>query len=134
MGKLILLENLCPNQWFLNKLKVEKIRNLWDRGLQTSLPSVLASPIDGELALIDGNTRAFVAWERGEKNILAVTKELSDIDDKGLLYEFLHREGKKKGIRSLCDLSEKILEPQDYQKKWIEFCCHLQKELEGNIR
>lgn len=125
MTKLIPLEKLRPNNWFLNKVKVELIRQVWNKGQQHFLPPVLVSEIDGELALINGNTRAFVAWERGQRLISVLFKNLSDIDDNAILYETLHRRGPEEGVLSVCDLTDRILESQEYQKKWVKFCQQL---------
>ena len=114
MNKLVLLTDLRPSNWFLNKVKVESIRYVWNKGQQNTLPPVLISEIDAQLALIDGNTRAFVAWEKGQKLISAIQKELSEIDNNELLYKYLHRRGPKNGIVSICNLAGRILEPKDY--------------------
>lgn len=63
MLKQVPLKYLQPNNWFLNKVKVESVRQIWNTGQQHLLLPVLVSEIDGELDLINGNTRAFVAWE-----------------------------------------------------------------------
>ena len=121
-NRVVSIKSLRPNNWFLNKEKVEAIRLIWRKGQQDFLPPVLASEIDGQLALIDGNTRAFVAWERKQKLISIVLKDIKDIGNHGNLYKTLHRKGPEVGILSVCDLIERILEPQDYQRKWIKFC------------
>lgn len=75
-----------------------------------------------ELAIIDGNTRAYVATQRGELRIEAHIQNLDQIDDCADLYVKLHKLGPSVGVASIGDLSERILEPQEYQEKWIEFC------------
>ena len=54
-----------------------------------------------------------------------VFKNLSDIDDNAILYKAIHRKGPEEGVLSICDLADRILEPKEYQKKWIEFCQYL---------
>ena len=133
MNKWVSIKNLQPNNWFLNKAKLEVIRAIWSKGQQNTLPPILICKIDSLWALIDGHTRAFVAWER-KQNLISVTiKQLSKIDNNKFLYEWLHRNGPKKGIVSIFDLAERILEPQDYQKQWIEFCYRLSETVKSRL-
>ena len=129
MKKVISLKDLQPNNLLLNKTKVEVIRKTWDKGQQNHLLPILISEIDNQLVLIDGHTRTFVAWERGQVWLPAIIKELSGIDNNSLLYKKLHRKMLENDITSICDLAERILEPEDYQKQWVDFCDQLLKKI-----
>ncbi len=118
----VAIECLRPNNWFLNLEKLEKIREVWSLGQQSILPPPSVSEIDGQLAIIDGNTRVYVAYENGSKEIEVDLKPLEDIDNYGSFYKKIHRESPSQGIFNVSDLSDRILEPKQYEVQWIELC------------
>jgi hypothetical protein len=63
MTKYLELDKLRPNNWFLDKSKLNAIRQVWGRGDQQLLPAVIVTIIDGDYSLIDGHCRAFAALE-----------------------------------------------------------------------
>lgn len=58
---------LRPNDWFINQVKLESVREAWRRGEQEHLAPVLVAEIDGRLSLLDGHSRAYVTFQRGER-------------------------------------------------------------------
>ena len=122
MQVLVNLKDLRPNNWFINQAKLEKVREAWLQGKQDILPSVLISKIDGSLALIDGHSRAYAAFENGQTMITADQQELCDIEGLLALYEYIHRLGPSKGIRTIADLASRIVSPQDHHSLWINWC------------
>jgi len=69
MTKYLDLNVLRPNNWFLDKNKLENIRQAWREGKQHLFPAVFVTTIDGEFILLDGHCRAFAAWENGAQEI-----------------------------------------------------------------
>ena len=61
-------------------------------------------------------------FKRGHTDIRALIKDLGDIEGSSELYLHIHNEGPQQGIMSIADLADRILEPEEYQKKWIGFC------------
>ena len=86
------------------------------------MPPVLVSEIDGILSLIDGHARTYAAYERGESHIQAVVTDLEQIEGSKALYRHIHREGLNKGIYTIADLSDRIVEPEQHRRQWIGTC------------
>jgi len=116
------LLDLRPNNWYINQAKLERVGIAWDNGEREKLPPVLVSEIDGELSLIDGHSRAYAAFERGETHINAEVCELEKIEGSSALYKHIHREGPKLGINTIADLKDRILPPEDHRRVWTGFC------------
>ena len=119
---LVNLIELKPNNWFINSAKLDRVREAWLNGMQDMLPPILVSEIDGTLALIDGHSRAYAAYENGRIRINADLEEIDDIEGTSALYKYIHRHGPSQGIRTIADLANRIVSPQDHQKLWISWC------------
>ena len=126
--KLVRLLDLRPNNWYINQEKLDSARAAWNNGNEENLPSVLVTKIDGELSLIDGHSRAYAAFERGETYIKAEVEELETIEGSTALYEYIHRQGPARGIYSIADLGERIVSAEEHKRLWIEYCSDWLKE------
>lgn len=136
MQKTVKLKDLRPNNWFINSEKLDKVREAWLNDQQNILPPVLISRIDGILALIDGHSRAFAAFENGQNEITADIRELDDIEGSRALYEHIHRQGPGQGIRTIANLASRIVSPQKHRLLWINYCTRWLEEHSGsgNVR
>lgn len=132
--KPVKLLDLRPNNWYINREKLDRVRAAWDSGEQDALPPVLVTEIDGELGLIDGHSRAFAAFERGETNINADICELEKIEGSSALYRHIHREGPKLGISTIADLVDRILPPEEHRRLWTGYCNAWLAENESNTK
>jgi len=119
---LVSLAELRPNNWFINRAKLRRIREAWKNGRQHALPPVLVSKIDGRLALIDGHSRAYAAYENGVKRIEADVVRLEDIEGSSDLYRYIHRHGPDRGVLTIADLSVRIVSPEEHRALWIDWC------------
>jgi len=113
---------LRANNWYVNQAKLDRVREAWSAGTQDTLPPVLVTHIDGELSLIDGHARTFAAYEAGAIEIRAEYESLEDIEGSTALYEHIHREGPARGVRSIADLADRIVDPDDHRRLWIGYC------------
>ena len=120
--KFVKLLALRPNNWYLNHEKLKRVRMAWKSGEQDALPPVLVTEIDGELSLIDGHSRAYAAYERGETHIKADVCELEKIEGSNALYRYIHREGPKLGVNTIADLRNRILPPDEHRRLWTGYC------------
>ena len=116
------IEALRPNNWYLNRAKLERVRSAWRRGEQGSLPPVLVTQIDGELSLIDGHARTYAAYENGAAAIPAIIEDLHAIEGSTALYEHIHRAGPGRGVRRIADLKSRIVDPPEHERRWIGYC------------
>src|SRR5690606_24395654 len=110
------------NQWFLNAAKLERIRRVWHMRRQFELPPILVTEIDGSLSLIDGHSRAYVAYEQGVRKMNGEFRELSLIEGLTALYELINRNGERNGIRQVSDLADRILSPEEFRLRWVDYC------------
>jgi hypothetical protein len=116
MTKYVYIENLRPNNWFLDKSKLDHIREIWNRGDQNMLPPVVVTLIDGELGLIDGHCRAFVALEYGADVIQADIVEAAQLVYKSEWLIIFHRQGPYIGVKKVQDLGKRIINTQNAEK------------------
>jgi len=116
------LHELRPNNWYLNRAKLNRVREAWATGTEGQLPPVLVTEIDGQLGLIDGHCRAYAAFERGELEIEAVFEPLDCIEGSGALYAHIHRAGPGVGVATLSDLERRIVDPPEHERLWIDYC------------
>lgn len=114
--------DLRPNNWYINRVKLDRAREAWCGGQGENLPPVLVTHIDGELSLIDGHARTFAAFERGRSEIKVVVEELDSIEGSKMLYEHIHREGPSIGVRTIADLAGRIVEADEHRRLWIGYC------------
>jgi hypothetical protein len=115
----IQLDQLRPNNWYLNKQKLDRVREAWRNGRADDLPPVTVTCIDGQWSLVDGHSRAFVAWENGSSRILAVVEEVRDLEEPHKVYEYLHARAPEQGICKIRDLQSRILESEAYEQEWL---------------
>lgn len=108
MTKYVALDRLKPNSWFLNRKKLDIVRQIWRDGNQHLLHAILVTTIDNELSLLDGHCRAFVAWENGAIDILADIESLHLISGPKDLYIVFHRQAPTIGIHHVADLGKRI--------------------------
>jgi len=113
MTKFVEINRLRPNNWYLDRKKLERIRGIWSRGEQNSLPNILVVTIEDDLSLIDGHCRAFVAWENGADGIASTVVRLDEISGIQELYVIFHRQGLVLGIRNVWDLGDKIYDLEE---------------------
>ena len=120
--QIVNLMELRPNNWYINKAKLNKIREVWRRKEQTRLPPVLVTRIDAEFSLIDGHSRAYAAYEQSVSKIAATIRDLHKIEGSQALYEHIHREGPGIGIRTIADLKDRIVEAELHKQLWVGYC------------
>ena len=131
---LVVLLDLRPNNWYINKTKLEQVRKAWRQGDQDLLPPVLVARIDGDLSLIDGHSRALVAYQQGRTQIKAQVQDLDAIEGSKALYTHIHREGSRRGIRTIADLENRVLDARQHRKTWVGYCTRWIEENEADTR
>jgi len=126
----VCLMDLRPNNWTINRMKLDRVREAWQRDKQDELPPVLVATIDGELSLIDGHSRAYAAFERGQTHIEVFVSDLAQIEGSAALYRHIHRVGPQLGIKTIADLKDRIVEPEEHERLWIGYCSQWLEENE----
>ena len=136
--QVVRLMALRPNNWTINRAKLERVRAAWRCGAQERLPPVLLAEIDGELSLIDGHSRAYAAYEHGQTHILARVEDLAQIEGSTALYTHIHRAGPAMVVRpiadrTIADLAGRIVSPRDHRRLWVGYCTRWLEENERQV-
>jgi hypothetical protein len=103
----LLIDELRPNNWFLSQEKIDLAREA-----SQPVAPVQVARIDGEWALLDGHSRAYVAWERGAEGIEAI-----EVPADHPVFEQIHREQRVHHISEL-----RILAAEEFKTQWLELC------------
>lgn len=126
----ISIEKLIPNNFYLNEDKVKRVREAYAKNNQEILPPVTVGIIGEEYSLIDGHSRAFVAFENGEKDILAEVYPIEEIPGSTQLYIYLHNKAKKLNLTSIDKLKDRILDSKEHELLWVKYCQELLERLD----
>jgi len=125
----ISIDKLIPNNFYLNEDKVKSIREAYANNNQESLPPVTVGIIGEEYSLIDGHSRAFVAYENGEKDILAEVYPIEEIPGPTELYVYIHNKAKELNLTSIDKLQDRILDSKEHELLWVQYCQELIENL-----
>jgi hypothetical protein len=104
------ISKLRPTFWYLERKKLEIIREAWRRGEESLLPPILVTNIDNEFTLIDGHCRAYVALINGATHIQALLKNISETENDYHLFHDFHRRCVSQGVLAIQDLENKIFD------------------------
>ncbi|MCX7884847.1 MAG: hypothetical protein N2448_07455 [Caloramator sp.] len=115
----VLIENLIPNNFYLNEDKIKSVRQAYENNNQKVLPPVTVAVIGEEYLLIDGHSRAFVAFENGEKDIIAEVYPIEEIPGPTKLYIYLHNKAKELNLTSIDKLKNRILNSEKHKVLWV---------------
>lgn len=127
--EMIQIENLVPNNLFLNGDKIDGLLNLSDEEFVDNIPPVLVTIIDGDYSLIDGHSRVYCAIKLRLTSIGATVQPLEAIGMEKL-YRRIHEEAKKLKIMSVNDLEDRILYGSEHEEKWVRFCNEIMAEMD----
>lgn len=123
------IRDLIPNNFYINKEKLEKIRNIYSEDKNPVFPPVLVGIINGEYALIDGHSRTMAAFENGKKFIYAQIHPIEEVPGPTKLYLTIHNKSKEIGLESIENLQDRIIPNCKYEVLWLKYCDDLLKEL-----
>ena len=129
MVRYLKLDDLRPNNWFLDRAKLNAIREIWKRGEQYLLPAVLVTLIDSEYGLIDGHCRAYVALENGIREIAAELVEPSEIEYRLEWLTIFHRQGPFVGVKHVQDLGKRIIDAKKLEERPVRISQRLKRDI-----
>ncbi|WMJ22808.1 hypothetical protein RBG61_12535 [Paludicola sp. MB14-C6] len=119
------------SQLFLSQSKLDAI----EKWFKTDLSNFDPLPVhdfegDGTLTLTDGHSRLFIAW----KNKLSQVPVYIDNDEliatvtAHKLYTKCIKICKQNKLHDISTLKNRILNDEEYQTQWLDFCEHLAME------
>jgi hypothetical protein len=105
------ISKLRPTVWYLERKKLEIIREVWRRGEESLLPPKLVTNIENNITLIDGHCRAYIALINGATYIHAFLKNISKTEYNCCLFKDFNRKCIDRGILTIQDLETRIFDP-----------------------
>ncbi len=117
------LGEIQPSQLFINSAKLE-----WVMEHPDDLEPIPVKRLGAQVIFTDGHTRALAAHLAGFTEVEACWDEDEwDWDAYRICVEWCHEEG----IRTIADLENRVLPPDEYEVLWIERCQEMQQGLEA---
>lgn len=123
------IRDLIPNNFYINKEKLEKIRIIYSEDKNPVFPPVLVGIINEEYVLIDGHSRTMAAFENDKKFIYAQIHPIEEVPGPTKLYLTIHNKSKEIGLESIENLQDRIIPNCEYEVLWVKYCDDLLKEL-----
>ncbi|WP_330631365.1 hypothetical protein [Halocatena halophila] len=115
------LSAVRPTQLYLSREKLVGVLEWFDVGAPAYDPLTVIS-IEDTWYLIDGHTRAFVAFLAGEQTLRLVHDETIYDDPAFPVYRQCIEWCRAARIETIGDLSGCLVDHQTYERKWIERC------------
>ncbi len=113
------LLDVQPSQLFINRGKYDDVERRFQRGEFTADHPFPVMKINGQMVFTDGHTRALVLWAHGISQIrVAWDEDDLDLDT----YQVCVRWCEQAGIRRICDLKDRLLDPVAFSQLWIQKC------------
>lgn len=112
------ISSLKVSQFYLSERKLKAIEEWLTEDPDSMNEPIIIRKINGQDTILDGHSRAFVAYQKGWQTIPAQYDE----QDQWPHYQTCAEEAVRQGINSVLDLENRILDDRDYQEKWIAYC------------
>ncbi len=117
------LLDIQPSQFYISQEKINRIKE-WFQPLNLSnFEPIPIKELNGNIIFTDGHTRAWVAYEAGLTEVPVVLDE-DDLDWE--LYQKCVDACLERGVRTVANLKDRVLLPEDYVIKWDDWCDELQ--------
>jgi len=117
------LSALQPSQLYISSEKLEAVRRRYRPDNMTSLPPVPIKKLGRSLVITDGHTRAAAAALAGLTEVLVYWED----EELGWdLYRVCIRWCRRAGIRTIYELKDRIISPEQYQRLWLKRCARMQ--------
>lgn len=108
-----------PSQFYISEKKIEDINKWFNPNDLSNFEAIPVKELNGKIIFTDGHTRAYVAYKAGIKNIpLYLENEELSWD----VYQICVDECNIRGVFSIKDLDNKVLNQNDYKTLWNEWC------------
>ena len=117
------ISKLQPSQLYISEYKLEQVSK-WIQTDKHNYDPIPIKKYNDFLVLTDGHTRAVALLLSGVKELKVYWDE-EDLDDD--LYCECIKWCKEENINTVKDLSNRIINAQNYEKKWINRCAMYEK-------
>ncbi len=113
------LRDIQPTQLYINERKLADLEARYPPGTEATMEPVPVTWLRRQLSFTDGHTRAFLAWKRGMGAVIACL-DVSELDMETYLKCLDWCQ--EAGIRTIADLSGRVIDDASYKEKWIARC------------
>jgi len=120
------LEDIQPSQLFISSAKLEQVMQDLDPVTRETLLPLPIKKLGQDVILTDGHTRALAAHLKGWEEIRVYWDE-DDLDWEA--YAICVQWCREAGIRTIADLADRIVPPEDYQVLWLQRCDRMHRDL-----
>jgi hypothetical protein len=115
------LDQIQPTQLYISRGKLAAVQ------ASARLEAVPVKEMNGRVVFTDGHTRAFAAYLAGRQEI-EVYWEDEELD--WAAYQVCVDWCLVERIHSIADLTDRVLDPEQYEILWHKRCQHMQENLE----
>mgnify|MGYP000378726116 CR=1 FL=1 len=120
------LSALQPSQLFINREKLEDLQSRIDFADPENISPIPIKKLHDRWVMTDGHTRAFAAHLAGLENAPTVLDE-DDLDWEA--YNICVNWCRDAGIRTISDLVGRVIDPDEFEIRWIARCKQMQEKL-----
>jgi len=120
------INEIQPSQLYISKRKHQACHDLFTQNGFDSYEPVPIKKIGNDTFFTDGHTRALVLWQNGHKEI-SIQIDNDDMD--WIAYLACIKWCRDNQILSIADLSNRMLNDQEYQEKWLNRCSDIRGQL-----
>jgi len=126
---LIDIDEVQPSQLYISAEKLRNVKEHFHSRKPETMEPLPVKRLGSEIIFTDGHTRALVAYLAGFKKVRVYWDE-DDLDWGA--YEICVKWCKEEGIRSIGDLKDRIVGPEEYEILWLKRCRRMQYDRRRN--
>lgn len=121
------LKDIQPSQLYISSQKLDKVLEWFNPSDYESYEAIPIKKLNGNIIFTDGHTRAYAAFLKGTKSLKVYWEEEEFSWD---AYEICVDWCNTEGIKSIHDLKDRVVNPEEYEILWNDRCRKMQDELE----
>lgn len=119
------LDMIQPSQLYICAEKLKAVMQTL-KAKPESMEPIPIKKLGNEIIFVDGHTRAFAAYLRGETEVKVYWEdEELDWEAYAICVEWCEKEG----IRTIADLKNRIVNEKEYRELWLNRCEEMQRGL-----
>lgn len=123
---LMRVDAIQPSQLYISSEKLERVCARFDASSAESLEPIPIKRLGDSIVFTDGHTRALAAFMRGLVKVPVLWDE-DELDWEA--YEICVEWCREAGIRTIGDLGDRAVAPDQYEILWLQRCAQMQREL-----
>lgn len=121
------LAQLQPSQLYISRAKLARVLAWWQLPTLETLEPIPIKQLNNLVIFTDGHTRAFAAYRQGFTEVPVCWDE-DELDWEA--YQICVAWCLDVGIRTITDLENRVISPEDYEILWRDRCRAMQADLE----